>query len=104
LVDEHDETPDTDALVDEIVASGYFGAADADDVRSVLAAATAYSQGYLLLSAGDVPRPAGIAWATSGYLECDHVQICATHESEASAAHELLRAIQESRQEGGAES
>lgn len=90
-----DESPDADDLIRRIVDTGYFGAADADDIRAVCEAATAYSQGYLLLPAGGpCGEPVGRLWTTHGYLQCRHVRIAADHGSPVEAAYALLRAVE----------
>src|SRR5690606_18593181 len=43
--EENDEEPDADDLIRQIVETGYFGDADADDIRAVCEEATNYSQG-----------------------------------------------------------
>jgi hypothetical protein len=92
---ENDEEPDADDLIRQIVETGYFGDADADDIRAICEAATEYSQGYLLLAAGEFcGHPIGRLWTTGGYLQCDrYVTLDATHSSIAYAADALLRAI-----------
>ena len=93
--EENDEEPDADDLIAKIVDTGYFGAADADDVRAICEEATRHSQGYLLLPAGEfVGRPIGRMWTTNGYLQCDrYVTLDATYPSIAYAADALLRAV-----------
>lgn len=91
---ENDEEPDTDDLIEAIVETGYFGGADADDIRAVCEAATQHSQGYLLLPKGEfVGHPIGRMWTTNGYLQCEYVTLDATHPSVAYAADALLRAV-----------
>jgi hypothetical protein len=53
---ENDEEPDADELFRQIVETGYFGSADAGDIRAICQEATEHSQGYLLLPA-PAPRP-----------------------------------------------
>lgn len=87
--------PDIDDLIQRIVGTGYFGGATSDDIRAVCEAATAYSQGYLLLPAGGpCGEPVGRLWTTHGYLQCRHVRIAADHGSPVEAAYALLRAVE----------
>lgn len=89
-----DEAPDVDDLIGQIVASGYFGPAAADEIRAVCVAATQYSQGYLLLAQGQLPSPIGVAWTTNGYLqEVEYITLDATYPSVEYAADALLCAI-----------
>lgn len=92
---ENDEEPDADDLIRQIVESGYFGGADADDIRAICEEATKHSQGYLLLPAGEFcGHPIGRLWTTNGYLQCEkYVTLDATHPSLAYAADALLRAV-----------
>jgi hypothetical protein len=85
-----DETPDLDETIAAIVETGFFRT-DADDVRAVCEVAVSYSEGYLLLIPGNIlPSPAGIAWTTNGYLQCDHVQLACGQDSVELAAAALL--------------
>lgn len=89
-----DEALDTDELLDQIVATGYFGDADADDIRAICEEATQHSQGYLLLPKGEpVGHPVGRMWTINGYLSCDHLQLPATHSDISYAAASLLRQV-----------
>jgi len=89
--EDHDEEPDAGDLIEQIVETGYFGSADAEDIRAICDEATKHSQGYLLLPAGEfVGRP---MWTTNGYLQCEYVTLDATHHSIAHAADALLRAV-----------
>lgn len=92
---ENDEEPDTDDLIRQIVETGYFGDADADDIKAICEEATKHSQGYLLLPAGEFcGQPIGRLWTTNGYLQCEkYVTLDATHPSTAYAADALLRAV-----------
>lgn len=91
---ENDEEPDPEELIRQIVETGYFGDADAGDIRAICLEATRHSQGYLLLPAGEfVGHPIGRMWTTNGYLQCDHVRLGATYPSVAMAADALLRAV-----------
>jgi hypothetical protein len=91
---ENDEEPDADDLIQQIVDTGYFGSADADDICAVCQAATEHSQGYLLLPKGEfVGHPIGRMWTTNGYLQCEYVSLDATYPSVAYAADALLRAV-----------
>lgn len=92
---DNDDELDADALIAEIVETGYFGSADHDDIRAICQVATEYSQGYLLLPAGEFcGYPIGRLWTTNGYLQCDrYVTLDATHHSVAYAADSLLRAV-----------
>jgi len=89
---ESDESPDLDELIAKIVATGFFGQADAADIERICDAACEHSCGVLLLPSGDLPVGPP-SWTTSGWLECDHVQIDADHESPERAAWQLLRVI-----------
>lgn len=91
LAEELDETPDLAEIVADIQATGYFD--DPDIVPAIVAAATQYSQGYLLVTP-DIHQPVGTRWTTSGYLECDHITLDATYGTKEQAAEALLRAIQ----------
>lgn len=95
VAEENDEEPDADDLIKQIVETGYFGDADADDIRAVCKAATEHSQGYLLLPAGEfVGHPVNRMWTTNGYLQCErYVTLDATYPSVAYAADALLRAV-----------
>lgn len=99
--EENDEEPDADELVAKIVETGYFGDADADDIRAVCEEATKYSQGYLLLPAGEFcGHPIGRLWTTNGYLQRDrYVALAASHPSVGHAADTLLRAVTASDEE-----
>lgn len=77
---------DVDEIIDQIVATGYFGDATASDIRSFCEQATGYSCVYLLL-------PKGYCWTTNGYLECEYVTLPATYPNVAFAADALLRII-----------
>jgi hypothetical protein len=92
---ENDEEPNAEELIAKIVETGYFGEADADDIRAICKAATEHSQGYLLLPAGEFcGHPIGRVWTTNGYLQCDkYVTLDATHPNIAYAADTLLRAV-----------
>ena len=90
-----DESPDLNDLIEEIVATGYFGKADAAAIERICDAACEHSCGVLLLPAGDLPV-GPLPWTTSGWLECDHVRIDADHESPERAAWQLLRVIEQS--------
>lgn len=91
---DHDDAPDADDLIRRVVESGYFGCADADEIKAICEEATKYSQGYLLLPAGEFcGYPIGRLWTTNGYLQCDHVTLDASHASLAYAADALLRAV-----------
>lgn len=92
-----DETPDVDEQISAIIETGYFGAdVDADDIREICEALCGHSQGVLLLPSGEVPaRPLGRLWTTNGYLQCDHIQVAATHSSVELAAAALLAACTE---------
>ncbi len=96
-----DEEPDADDLIRLVVETGYFGDADADDIRAICEEATEYSQGYLMLPAGEFPgRPLGRLWTTNAYLQRDdYVTLDATHSSVAYAADALLRAVTSSGEE-----
>lgn len=88
---EHDETPDIDSIISDILESGYFArGTSADDVRGLIDAMTSYAQGDLLVPAGGL---AEWTWVTSGWLDCPYIPVSATHDSVASAAHELRDAI-----------
>ena len=89
---ESDESPDLDELVGNIVATGFFGDADAADIERICEAACGHSCGVLLLPTGDLPAGPP-SWTTSGWLECDHVRIDADHQSPERAAWQLLRVI-----------
>lgn len=90
----NDEGLDTDELLDQIVATGYFGDADADDIRAICEEATQHSQGYLLLPKGEpVGHPVSRMWTTNGYLDGDHLQLSATHSDISYAAASLLRQV-----------
>jgi hypothetical protein len=87
---DRDETPDLDETIDAIVDTGIFSC-DSDDVREICEAAVHHSEGYLLLATGQrLPSPAGIAWTTDGYLQCDRVQMPCGQESAELAAAVLL--------------
>jgi hypothetical protein len=88
--DENDDPPDYDSTLRQIVATGYFGDSDATDISLVCSEATRYSQGYLLLPKGYIPRPLGVAWTVDGYLEQEHVQLPATYGQVEYAACALL--------------
>ena len=90
LAAELDETPVLDEIIAAIVETGYFR--DADIVPHVVAAATNYSQGYLLITPG-VRQPVGTRWTTNGYLQCDHVQLSADYDSKEQAAEALLKKL-----------
>lgn len=92
---ENDEEPDADDIIRQVVESGYFGDADADDIKAICEEATKYSQGYLLLPAGAFcGHPIGRLWTTSGYLQCEkYIMLDATHPRLAYAADALLRAV-----------
>lgn len=90
---ENDEEPDAADLIRQIVETGYFGDADAASVGAICEEATKYSQGYLLLPAGEVCGPIGRLWTTNGYLQSEYVTLDATHASLAYAADALLRAV-----------
>jgi len=93
---EHDEAPDLDDLVSEIIDTEFFGPeATEEAVTAICEAMTVHSQGYLLLPAGEVPGAVGPLWTINGYLECDHIQVDATHDSTEIAAFTLLRGIQQ---------
>lgn len=97
---DRDEEPDLDRLVGEIVETGFFGDATTNDIRAICEEATGYSQGYLLLPAGEfVGRPIGRLWTTNGYLECPHVRLDATYPKASYAAAGLLAAIHASQDE-----
>jgi hypothetical protein len=89
-----DETPDLDGQIEQILATGYFGdSADADDIRSICEALCGHSQGVILLPRGEMPaQPIGRLWTTNGYLQCEHVQMSATHGTVELAASSLLAA------------
>jgi hypothetical protein len=91
---ENDEMPDADELIEKIVETGYFGDADADDIKAICKAATEHSQGYLLLPKGEfVGHPIGRSWTTNGYLQnIEYVTLDATYSDIAFAADALLRA------------
>ena len=93
--EENDEEPDADDLIQQIVETGYFGDADADDIKAICKEATGRSQGYLLLPAGEFcGHPIGRLWTTNGYLQCEkYVTLDVTHPSVAYAADALLRAV-----------
>lgn len=86
---------DTNNLVRQIVETGYFGDADADDIRAICREATRYSQGYLLLPAGEFcGHPIGRMLTTNGYLQgVAYVTLSASHDSVSDAASALLRAV-----------
>lgn len=93
--DDSDETPCLDETIAAIIETGTF-AADADDVRRVCAAAVSHTEGYLMLAVGQgLPDPAGIAWATSGYLQVPYVTLQCGQDSVELAAAELLLACRE---------
>lgn len=94
---DRDESPDLDELLAKIVATGYFGQADAADIERVCEAACEHSCGVLLLPAGDFPVGPP-SWTTSGWLECDHVRIDADHKSPERAAWQLLHTITRSKE------
>jgi len=82
-------------LIEAIVETGYFGDADAEDIRAVCVEATRHSQGHILLPAGEfVGHPIGRMWTTNGYLQYPHVRLAATCPSVAYAARDLLRAVE----------
>lgn len=89
------DEPDYDSLVEQIIETGAFGDADADDIMAICTAATRHSQGHLLLPLGEpVAQPIGRMWTTNGYLECDHIALDATYPRPSHAAAGLLQAIQ----------
>jgi hypothetical protein len=92
---ENDDLPDADDLIRQIVETGYFGGADATDIKAICEEATKYSHGYLLLPAGKFcGYPIGRLWTTNGYLQCEkYVTLDATHSSLSYAADALLRAV-----------
>lgn len=101
LAEELDETPDLAEIVADIQATGYFD--DPDIVPAIVAAATQYSQGYLLLTP-DVHQPIGTRWTTNGYLQCDrYITLDATYGTQEQAAEALLRAINEPEPESESE-
>lgn len=95
--DENDNEPDADDLVRQIVETRYFGEATEDEIKAICQKATEYSQGYLMLPAGEfVGHPIGRMWTTNGYLQHNrYVTLDATHPSVAYAADALLRAVNE---------
>lgn len=92
---ENDEELDADDLIRRIVETGYFGDADFGDIRAICGEATRYSQGYLLLAAGEFcGHPIGRMWTINGYLQCEkYIALDATHPSLAYSAAALLRAV-----------
>lgn len=99
--EENDDEPDAEDCIRKIVETGYFGDADADDIRAICKAATEYSQGYLLLAAGEFcGHPIGRMWTMYDCLQCDeYVTLDATHPSISYAAHFLLRTVTSSGEE-----
>jgi hypothetical protein len=93
--EENDETPDVEELLDKIVETGYFGTADADDIRVICEEATTHSQGYLLLPKGEFcGHPVGRLWTTNGYLQCEeYITLNATYSNISYAADALLRQV-----------
>lgn len=90
LAEELDETLDLQSVIDVIKESEYFD--NPDVVPDVVAAMSGYSQGYLLVTS-DIGFPVGTRWTTNGYLQCTHLRLPATFETEEQAAEYLLRAI-----------
>ena len=91
---QENEEPDANALIEQIVATGYFGDAGEDDILACCKEATQHSQGYILLPKGEfVGHPIGRMWTTSGYLQCKHICLEANYPSAAYAADALLRAV-----------
>lgn len=90
-----DDSPNADDLIEQIVSTGYFGEATADELREICQAATEHSEGVLLLPAGEFcGRPIGRLWATgNAWLEVPHLRLAAGHDDLARAADALLRAI-----------
>jgi len=92
-----DETPDLVTTVDEIVATGYFGGADTDNILAICECAASHSEGYLLLPAGDpIAYPIGRLWTTDGYLQIREYICLPASPSVALAADTLLRSIEAS--------
>lgn len=98
---ENDNEPDIDLLIQEVIETGYFGSAGAENIRAICQAATEYSQGYLILPKGTpVAQPIGRMWTTSGYLHCeDYVALNATHKRVSYAAYTLLQLIKAEEEE-----
>lgn len=93
VIQNQDETPDLGEIVEEILATGYFGAeADGAYIASIVEEATRHSQGYLVLPRRVVAGPIGCGWTTSGGLEEPHIQLRATYERAELAADALLKA------------
>jgi hypothetical protein len=94
--EDSDEELDANDLIEQIVATAFFGDADTDDILEICKEATQHSQGYLLLPAGEfVGHPIGRMWTTNGYLQGDYVQLRANFEEVSYAAYSLLEAITE---------
>lgn len=91
--EEIEEFPNVDSIVDEIVETGYFGSATADEIKALCESACLHSQGFYLLRRGELPHPLGSAWTTNGYLQCEYITLDATHDDVSAAADTLLRAI-----------
>lgn len=92
--EENDEELDINNLIQEILGDG-------EDIRAICKEATGYSQGFLLLPAGEpVAHPTGRMWATAdSYLPCKYIRLDATHSHVSYAAHSLLRTIEDELEE-----
>ena len=88
-VEDQDEA-DLDGLIEAIKSTGYF--ADSDIVGDVVDAATKYAQGHLLITP-DISHPVDARYATTGWLECDHITLPATYSRPELAAQALLEQL-----------
>lgn len=92
---DRDDPPNVAEIIKKIVATGYFGVATEEEIKSMCYASMDHSQGYLLLPSGGFPgEPLGRLWTTGGYLQCEHVALKANSPTVRYAAAGLLRAVE----------